>query len=170
MQYSIGIDCGVRYIAISLFNEENELCECDLVKTSKSKFATQSEVLYGIIESLKSSETLYDLSPSRDHLNVLIEYPEQYLNSNVPRKNVQDLAFTAGGLSYFFKSTFSSKVDLILPKEWKGQVPKEIFLDRIKNRLSKKESEILLGKKYSKSIEHNVIDAIGIGLYLIKRM
>lgn len=172
--YHIGIDCGVKYIGISLFEDVSltvkELLKCEFIKSSNEHHETQSKIVLGIIDSLKKSNILCDIR-SDDKVCVLIEYPEQYQYSPVPRNNVQDLAFTAGALGLFFEMTFKNvRVDLILPKDWKRQVPKDIFLNRILSRLSENELKILNEKNYAKSIKHNVIDSIGLGLYLCRRL
>lgn len=172
--FHIGIDCGVKYIGISLFEDVSltvkDLLKCEFIKSSNEHHMTQSKIAFGIIDNLKKSKILSDIT-ANDKVYVLIEYPEQYQYSPVPRGNVQDLAFTAGALSLFFEMTFdNARVDLILPKIWKRQVPKDIFLNRILSRLSEEELEILESKNYPKSVEHNVIDAIGLGLYLCRRL
>lgn len=172
--YKIGIDCGVKYIGISLFEDVSltvkDLLKCEFIKSNYENYRSESKIAYGIIENLKKSDLLSEIERS-DKVRVLIEYPEQYQYSPVPRNHVQDLAFTAGSLSCFFEMFFEDiRVDLILPKEWKRQVPKDIFLNRILSRLSDKELEILDLKNYSKSTNHNVIDAIGLGLYLCGRL
>lgn len=165
--YSIGIDCGIRYIGISVFKDAS-LEHCGLLE-SRNSSEFEAEVLHGLIEALKAWEGLQYLS-TKELLRVTIEYPEQYAHSPVPRSSVQGLAYTAGGLSLFFKERFNSEIKLIYPKEWKGQVPKDIFLGRIKSRMSEKELMVLDSCSLPKSKEHNVVDAIGIGLYSLGRL
>lgn len=56
--------------------------------------------------------------------------------------------------------------------EWKGQVPKEIMRERIfaaLDNLEKLRLEVAL-EKVPKSLQHNVYDAIGIGLWFFSRL
>jgi hypothetical protein len=56
-----------------------------------------------------------------------------------------------------------------LPRVWKGTVKKEIMLMRIQERLTPVE-RLLLIDAAPKSLLHNVIDAVGIGLWACGRL
>jgi hypothetical protein len=60
------------------------------------------------------------------------------------------------------------RVRLVYPRTWKGNVPKEVMLDRILEKLSETEKARL--PKLPKGKFHNVIDAIGIGLHHLGRL
>jgi hypothetical protein len=57
------------------------------------------------------------------------------------------------------------------PHEWKGQVPDHILYDRIREALSLEELDRLNEglSPYAKGKHHNILDAVGIGLYALKR-
>ena len=65
---------------------------------------------------------------------------------------------------------YVSEMMLVAPAEWKGQVPKAIHQPRILAKLRENESRILraVSGEYGAKL-HNVIDAIGIGLYALRR-
>jgi hypothetical protein len=166
---AIGIDCGIKYIGISMF-ENKELIYCNYISADRS-CTSETEILISLMNNVKKDHVLMDkVNDNKANCKVLIEYPEQYSNSPAPRIHVQALAFTAGGLVNLFSEVGCTNVGIILPKEWKGQVPKDIFLKRIMSRLSVKEKEILTCRNFAKSKEHNVIDGIGIGLYSVSRI
>ena len=54
------------------------------------------------------------------------------------------------------------------PAQWKGQVNKDVMIERIKGRLS--ETEMNRVELPNKSVQHNVWDAVGIGLWELKRI
>lgn len=54
-----------------------------------------------------------------------------------------------------------------LPEEWKGQLPKEISLSRVQEKLSKAEKDTV--EETPPGLMHNVIDAIHLGLVHFKR-
>lgn len=58
----------------------------------------------------------------------------------------------------------------VYPPQWKGNVPKKIMTERIKKLLTSKERAILDAGDWPKSLEHNVVDAIGIGLWRLGRL
>lgn len=53
---------------------------------------------------------------------------------------------------------------------WKGSVPKKIHNVRILNALSPEERAIYDAEPTASSLKHNIVDAIGIGLYHLERM
>jgi hypothetical protein len=55
------------------------------------------------------------------------------------------------------------------PSEWKGQVPKEVMLGRIRSKLTRMEDDLVDAVKPA-SKRHNAIDAVGIGLHHIGRL
>ena len=59
----------------------------------------------------------------------------------------------------------------VSPAAWKGQVPKKIHHPRILRSLSEVEREIVLDvlDLLPASTRHNVLDAVGIGLWALKR-
>jgi hypothetical protein len=56
-----------------------------------------------------------------------------------------------------------------LPREWKGQVPKDIMIKRIQERLAPDERTRVEHPR-AKSLSHNVWDAVGIGLRTLGRL
>ena len=100
----------------------------------------------------------------------IIEVPQIYKNSPVNPNRIATLAFLAGAL--FAKLTsVSALTRVVIPHEWKGTVPKEIHNKRILKKLDMEETAIL-GQCVSSippSLVNNVVDAIGLGLYLIQR-
>lgn len=55
-----------------------------------------------------------------------------------------------------------ARIDLIRPHAWKGNVPKEIMTQRILRSLTDAERKIA-------GTDHNVIDAVGLGLHVLGR-
>lgn len=55
-----------------------------------------------------------------------------------------------------------------LAREWKGQVPKDVMGSRIEAVLSETEKAAI--EKCPKSLRHNVLDGVGIGLHHLGRL
>lgn len=53
------------------------------------------------------------------------------------------------------------------PREWKGTVPGDVFTERIKSWLTDADRSVIV--KCAASLEHNVYDAIGLGIVHLKR-
>jgi hypothetical protein len=54
------------------------------------------------------------------------------------------------------------------PREWKGTVDADVMTERIRSRLSEKEKAAL--EPCAASLEHNMIDAVGLGLHHLGRL
>ena len=95
---------------------------------------------------------------------LVIEVPEIYPRQPVPPNDLIALAFMAG--RYVGRH---ENAHFVLPKRWKGNMPKEVCAARIEAALTSEEKRILAACGASKGQMHNVIDAIGIGLYALGR-
>lgn len=77
------------------------------------------------------------------------------------------LAVLVGAIAQRQYASGSPSVVLIIPSEWKGQTPKDLTEERAKARLSNVELDVV--RLPAASLQHNVWDAIGIGLWAVGR-
>lgn len=93
----------------------------------------------------------------------------QYLTKNHPRPgDIVDLAFAAGVVKGLVQAHWSyAKIVEHLPVQWKGNVPKPIMAKRILAKLDPNEVARIQRVGYK---DHNTLDAIGIGLFALKRI
>jgi hypothetical protein len=94
-----------------------------------------------------------------EYAHCIIEYPRIYQRSVGDPNDIRDLAYSVGKYSTIFTNT-----RLVEPREWKGQVPKKIHNARVLAAMTGEEKARMTYKN------HNVIDAIGIGLWFMRRM
>ena len=96
----------------------------------------------------------------------VIERPQVYVRgkSKGDPNDLITIALVAGMVA----GATSQSFEYVLPREWKGQVPKAVHSLRIEKKLSQKEIERI--EKCPASIRHNAIDAIGIGLWKLGRL
>lgn len=94
---------------------------------------------------------------------VVIECPMIYPRTKVDPNDILVLAIRVG---IHIGSAQAAGVDyrLVRPREWKGTVPKAVFAKRILSKLTASEGRILW------SLDHNIVDAIGLGLYHLGRL
>jgi len=80
-----------------------------------------------------------------------------------------DVAVKAGASAHAL--SYSSAVELVTPQEWKGQQPKNVNHAQTLVRLISEELEVLNKAKEKISLKkiHNVLDAVGIGLWRLGR-
>lgn len=103
------------------------------------------------------------------HVPVPSSFPSEICAVEVPQvyagryaKDLVDLAFAAGRITANY-----TNVRKVLPREWAGQVPKAIRHRKLLAKLSDAERAVLEG--WSKSQLVDILDAVGIGLYVLNR-
>ena len=102
--------------------------------------------------------------------NAVIEHPMIYpggRNRGDPNDIVK-LAVKAGEIAGCLKCSGAS-VRYVKPYEWKGQTPKHISAARTRGKLSDAERGILAAVDCAPGKMHNILDAVGIGLFALGR-
>ncbi len=100
---------------------------------------------------------------------VVLEYPQIYRHgagSEVDPDDVLCLVLVIGHVWGTFHATNGNKLELVRPADWKGQVPKRVMNNRIVGTLSPAEQQLVHAKVRS---NHNALDAVGIGLWALRR-
>ena len=92
--------------------------------------------------------------------SIILEYPQIYVRSPGDPDDLLALALVVGGVLSLQKGG-----ELVRPRTWKGQVPKKIMVNRILKHLDDAERELCKDIKDN----HNVLDAVGVGLWKLKR-
>jgi hypothetical protein len=101
---------------------------------------------------------------------VVIEIPRSYgrMQQKGDQNDLIQLAKGAG-ICIAAASPFCL-VEEVYPQDWKGQQPKEINNQQTLNKLYKPvETDIINKLKMKKNERHNVLDAVGIGLWKLRR-
>jgi len=109
-------------------------------------------------------------APWLENLQIAIEVPQIYTGAKQKgrQSDLIDVTLMAGMLLGVMQS-FTAGVQVFQPAEWKGSVPKEVTEARVRERLSPDElARVRLPK--AKRLQHNVYDAIGIGMYAQGRL
>jgi hypothetical protein len=96
-------------------------------------------------------------------VGVLIEEPTLYRHSKARPADVMALQLKVGELKGRFEAV-GCRVELVQPRTWKRQVPKDIHNARTLKALTDAERRLVEGQR------HDVIDAVGLGLWKLGRM
>lgn len=119
--------------------------------------------------ALSKSDMLAEKKKTLHETRVLIETPRWYPHDQVDTNDLLDLAVYAGELKHYF-SDHGCIVELVWPRTWKGTVKKEIMTARILGRLTSGELALVPLRPRAKTVDHNVADAIGLGLWKLGRL
>ena len=112
-------------------------------------------------------ETLDDMPPVMVK-EVICEEPVIYPRSSVNPASILLLAHVAGAVAGLYHPAPYYQVK---PRTWKGTMPKVICNARTFNKLERIELTLTdtMAESVPRSLVHNVIDAIGVGLWHLKR-
>jgi len=150
------IDPGVNTVGVAVWDGA-ELSRAFLVRTE------HEQAWWSVVWQTVVALRCYPISDSV----LVIEKPQIYVRSRSKGdpNDLIDLALVGGAIA---GATRPAEVVLYRPAEWKGQVPKPVMIERIKRSLSESERERVEIPKV-RSLEHNVWDAVGIGLFHLRK-
>lgn len=98
---------------------------------------------------------------------VIIERPHAG-RTRARARDILTLAIRAGEAGGVLRYLTGVEPEYIEPQRWKGQLPKKRCNDIVESKLTAAEKRILNDIK-PKGQKHNVLDAIGIGLFSVSR-
>ena len=142
----MSIDPGTKVIGWALW-QDSKLFRCGLAR-GKDWIRTVSNV------------------PKEELELVVIEDQQIYRSSSIDAHSLLKLARVVGGTVFHLQA---GDVKLVKPREWKGQVPKKICNSRTLQKLQMSEKVAVELAQCPEGLKHNMIDAIGIGLFYLRR-
>lgn len=97
---------------------------------------------------------------------LVVEWPQIYMPGK-SKGGGKDILLVAAAAAAVATRVFAGERRSVRPDEWKGQAPKAVIQGRVVARLSDAERKVIAELPDSRL--HNVIDAIGLGTYIIDR-
>ncbi len=99
---------------------------------------------------------------------VVIEKMQVYPGKSVADKLIE-LSIISGEIAGAMFNAYGTKATYYLPREWKGQLPKGVSHDRLRNQLTEDEfSRIQLPR--AKKTQLDVLDAVALGLSHLRKI
>jgi len=151
------IDPGFRYFGFAVFGEDSTLVHAGLSKTKKDQWEAwsgQPPSFLNIAYLLDNYEWL--------ERRAVIEIPK--VHRDTPNTEAITKLSAACGAYTAILQAAGFCVEWVEPRVWKGTTPKDVMFNRIIAKLSEEEYTYI-----DKPKDHNVVDAIGVGLWKIKR-
>jgi RNase H-fold protein (predicted Holliday junction resolvase) len=157
----LAVDPGVRGCGCALFAPDGVLVRAAYVPGAKV-----GDRAAAWVPMARAVATWADFVHSP--IQLVIELPQVYQGSKQTGdpNDLIDLAAIVGGICAIMQCGPETKI--YKPREWKGQAPKEIIHERARKRLSTAELAAMVLP--AKSLQHNVLDAVAIGLVYLRRM
>lgn len=102
---------------------------------------------------------------------VLIEFPNKEKHrAEIPLSDLLHLARRCGRIEQRYIDQGQKEIQLVLPVEWKGSVDKKVMNNRVLKRLTEDEKRKLPRRPRAGDYDHNLLDAVGIGLWKLGRL
>lgn len=160
----MSIDPGLEYFAAAFWLHGN-LIKADFYEAE----STNAELAQRALYTGNLFEATLKQSPLDAVSLVVFECPVIYPKSKAPPTDIMALYGAVVAMaSICTKRYILSR--FVEPRKWKGNVPKEVFGKRIEAKLMDKERKLAQLDRFPKTKRHDVVDAIGIGLWHLGRM
>lgn len=150
----LAIDPGTQTTGYAILRQDMTLKYFGMIQSKYKNWVLRSQEILDKLSLIIQKEKIH---------KAYIEMPE-YWQSAVglaarESGSTQKLSFLIGGMHYLISK--KTKVILVTPSQWKGQMSKEIVRNRLIKHYTDKQEQF-------KSLDHNIIDAIGIGFFMLK--
>ena len=156
----LSIDSGFRYFGYAVLTQD-EILGAGLA-TNEQPSDTPSWPKSSFPPNFLSLAYLLNDFVWAERPVALIEFPQVHRDTPNPN-DILKLSAACGAYTSLLQAAGFS-VQWVSPREWKGNVPKSIMFKRILAKVREEEYPRIDNPK-----NHNVIDAVGIGLWRIKR-
>ncbi len=162
MNHTVAIDPGLEKVAYSIWLPDGSLGLAGLVQceheVGMERGAKWKAMGYWTCLALEGF--------CRSDIDLVIEVPQVY--SGPRKEDPNDLIDLAGVLGAIVGGlTFGHVEWSPTPREWKGQLPKEISRARVDSKLKPEEKTRIIWP--IKSLCHNVYDALHLGIVYLER-
>lgn len=167
--FTVALDPGIRHCGLALFMS-NRLVRAGLARNPEvslrgpAAWTTMARAVEDMLAAWLPEEGFVD----GDELILAAELQQVYRGPGA--KADPDDLFQLTGVVGAVTALVNTSVGY-LPREWKKNLPKGVVEARIKKRLSPEELKAMKEAEGSTpSLQHNVIDAVGIGLHHFMRL
>lgn len=155
----LAVDPGKHHAGAALFIDRS-LVACTLVQASAPHLVAEGVYTWFVDQAVGNPGVDMEVAV------LVVEGQQVYRQSRADPNDLLPLAECAGGVK---ASVLASQVLAPLPREWKGSAPKEVCTRRILGKLRSPEVAVLDRCGSPQSLLHNVVDAVGLGLWALGR-
>jgi len=166
----LAVDPGIRGCGVALFRD-GELRAAAYVRNAVRK-GNDFDAVLSLARSVRAWVFPADPYFGSDGDRAVLEYPQVYTASKSKGDNndLLPLAAVDGAIVALLPGLPGVSATRVLPRDWKHTMAHEAVEARVLGRLSPSERAVLdEALKDARSLGHNVIDAVGIGLHALGR-
>ena len=165
----LSVDPGTQALAYATWSNQGKLIECNLIRVPNTVTVLSERIRIMMTELNKVPYSSDQTCHSGWEPGLIVEMPVVYPHSRnkVDANDLVALGAVAGAvLGRYPHGRF------VTPAEWKGQRTKNVTKAKINLELADFEKFVVRRTMVNvpKSLQHNVYDAIGIGLWFSERL
>ncbi len=169
----LSVDPGVRKCGVALFRD-GVLVAAGLPMGDQTSIMNDPKGRGRVVIAMAKAVAAWAAREAGGQIRELaIEFPQVYGDRESQKGGAagqNDLVHLGLVVGSIVAAHAFAEVTMYLPREWIGQVPKNIHGARILKRLTEAEIAVIPLRPRARDIDHNVVDGIGLGLFYLRRM
>jgi len=161
----VSIDPGVHMAGVAIWRD-GKLVTARLLHEKDGNVAEQ---LTDLVQKQRARICIPGQPYPWEDVELAIEVPQTYdrQHSKGAPEDIERLNSAANTYTDAITKLGCKECARYYPKDWKGQVPKDVMIRRIKGRLKPEEKTKIVS---AGSLTHNIMDGVGIGLKRLGRL
>lgn len=168
MKQIVAVDPGLNACGVSIFNEDARLELAAFVENERDAAVDLPTRWEGMALAVGAFIARASAKWSHVDRTMVVEMPKVYPAARqVGDQN--DLMNLVGVVASIVNLNMSERRRLLYPRDWKGTLDANDMIERVKGRLSPTEHR-RVQLPTAASLQHNVWDAVGIGLHVVGRL
>lgn len=166
------IDPGLRDVGLAVFSPLGRLLRAGLARSS-CKAPTRGPVAWQAAAMAAKAwyykkDALGERGAFGDPFALIVEGQMINFERTKDPNDVLQCNGAAGAMTMIFPDV--PVIGVERPENWKGSIPKADMTARIQSRLSESPEELARVEPCAASLQHNILDAVGIGLWYFGRL
>jgi hypothetical protein len=149
------IDPGKKLCGVALFSDRGYLLRAELVRAND------------VVSLADAVADVVKKNRIENRLALAYEMPQVYMSDPGKAKSLFPLALTDGAVAHALRP---SEIIEYKPHDWKGSVDPDVMTKKIQTRWMTAADHKAVVMPSAKSLAHNIFDAIGIGIYHLRRL
>lgn len=160
----VSIDPGVRSCGVALWGHDDQLISAGL---AWSVYPLEEGANAWVAMVIGVERWIYTV-PSTLPVEIAIEFPRIYpaAHQKGDQNDLLELAAVVGGI--VARLGLCGTRERVYPRDWKGTIDADDMITRVQQRITPAEYGRV--ELPAKSLQHNVWDAVGIGLHRLGRL
>jgi hypothetical protein len=164
----VAIDPSVKGTGVAVFYE-GVLAQVEVLRATVTLQRGNANLGEAVTSILTQARVNIPNDTTHPAHHVVMEIPEVYAGSNVKPGDLLAITAVGGALAGYYCESGVGELVTVLPKIWKGQVPKPIHNARTMGKLGIKERWLVDNCTCPAYLLNNAIDAVGLGLWFLDR-